>query len=64
MPRLIEDCQVPECPPEADAKAIFRSMEYDDMWDDADLRSCIHYLRGSTSLRIPAGWRELLPTSI
>lgn len=34
------------------------------MWDDADLRSCIHYLRGSTSLRIPAGWRELLPTSI
>lgn len=34
-------------------------------WDEeADLRDVIRYARGSTKLRIPDGWRDVLPTTI
>jgi len=61
MPHLLEDCQVPECPPEANGKEIFQSMKYQDLWEDASLSECCVYVRGSTKLEIPPGWRELLP---
>ena len=46
MPYLLEDCQVPECPPEANGKEIFQSMKYDDLWEDASLSECCVYVRG------------------
>ena len=67
FPRLLEDCRVAESRPDkgvdarVDAKAIFSSLDYSDNWDDADLRSCIKYIRGSLHLRIPSDWREHLP---
>ena len=61
MPHLLEDCQVPESPPEANGKEIFQSMKYDDLWEDASLSECCVYVRGSKKLQIPPGWRELLP---
>lgn len=64
MPKLLRDCRRKEAPPEADGQVVFRNMSFDDMWDDAELKSCIVYLRGSRNLRIPEGWREILPTSI
>lgn len=34
-------------------------------WDEeADLRDVIRYARGSSKLRIPDGWREVLPSTI
>ena len=33
-------------------------------WDDASLDEVAVYLRGSTSLMIPDGWRDLLPTHL
>ena len=64
FPRLLEDCRVAKTEPERDAKEIFSSMVYLDNWDDADLRSCILYVRGSWNLRIPDDWRHLLPVRI
>lgn len=43
-------------------------MKWDDdseQWDEeADLRDAIRYARGSKLLKIPPGWRDVLPTSI
>ena len=64
FPRLLEDCRVAKPEPERDAKEIFGSMEYQDNWDDADLRSCVLYIRGSWKIRIPNDWRPLLPARI
>ena len=65
FPHLLASCEVtPECPEGTNGKTIFRNMDYGDSWQDADLRSSILYIRGSYSLKIPDGWRELLPTKI
>ena len=54
--------------PEVDEKTplveLFASLSYDDMWDDAALRDCIYYTRGSHLLEIPGQWRPVLPNSI
>ena len=64
FPRLLKDCKPVECPPDANGATIFESMEYGDMCSDADIRTCILYIRGSYSLQIPPSWRKLLPTHI
>ena len=64
FPRLLKDCKPVECPPDANGETIFESMEYGDMCPDADLRSCILYIRGSVRLQIPPSWRKHLPTHI
>lgn len=64
FPRLLKDCKPVECPPDANGATIFESMEYGDMCSDADIRSCILYIRGSYSIQIPTSWRKLLPTHI
>ena len=64
FPRLLTDCKPVECPPDANGPTIFESMEYGDMCSDADLRTCILYIRGSYRLQIPSRWRQLLPTHI
>ena len=47
---------------------LFKNMEWGPesiSWDEeADLRDVIRYARGSSKLRIPDGWREVLPTTI
>lgn len=57
----------PKCPA-VDEKTplveLFASLSYDDMWDDAALRDCIYYTRGSHVLEIPGQWRPVLPNSI
>ena len=63
MPRLLQDCSQLQAPPEASAKEIFSSLEWGDKWHDAELRAAIQYIRGSTKLRIPHEWRDLLPKS-
>jgi hypothetical protein len=43
---------------------IFKEMEFDDWWDEADLKSVYKYLRGCKGLKIPAEYKPLLPTTI
>ena len=43
---------------------IFKAMEWADVWDDADLRSCIAYARASKSLKLSDDWRAVLPGAI
>lgn len=64
IPRLMEDCRPLSCPESADAKTIFANMAYHDLCRDANLKSAIVYARGSRSLQIPEGWRELLPNQL
>jgi uncharacterized protein YjlB len=46
------------------AKEIFQSMEWSDLWEDANMFEVIHYLRGNTHLEIPADWRSAIPTEL
>ena len=62
MPRFLEDCCKPPMVPEADARTAFAGMSYTDMWEDAKVKESVFYIRASKSLRIPDGWRSLLPT--
>ena len=48
---------------DVDLKDAFKSLSYDDRFDDAQLGSAVHYVRGSKLLRIPDEWRALLPGS-
>lgn len=43
---------------------LFAGLSYDDLWDDASLKDCISYARGSRLLVIPAEWRPHLPNSL
>ena len=47
---------------------LFGAMKWDgdsEQWDEeADLRDAIRYARGSKLLKIPPGWRDVLPTTI
>ncbi|CAE7484592.1 unnamed protein product [Symbiodinium sp. CCMP2592] len=56
---------MPQLPEEvASAMDTFSQMDYDDLWEDANLVECVRYVRGGTSLRIPEAFRPLLPTSL
>ena len=50
--------------PVPDAKETFSSMSYDDNWQDADVVSVVHWLRGGRDLAIPEEWRKLLPEKL
>ena len=43
-----------------DLRKLYESLEWGDDWEDADMRSVVHYLRGSKSLKLPGSWRDLL----
>ena len=44
---------------------LFDEADFDsDWWDDCDLKDVIVYCRGSKLLKIPDGWRALIPTEI
>ena len=43
---------------------LFAEMPWGDLWPDAKLVEVVRYLRGSTKLAIPAGWRELIPAEL
>ena len=54
----------PVVPPEIDAKAVFQSCVFDDLWEDAKLPQCLEYLKGNSQLQIPQAWRPFLPTEL
>ena len=43
---------------------LFAEMPWGDCWADAKLVEVVRYLRGSTKLAIPEGWRELVPAEL
>ena len=51
-------------PPEIDAKAVFQSCAFDDLWEDAKLPQCLEYLKGNINLQIPEAWRPFLPREL
>ena len=42
----------------------FTHMSFEDPWQDADVVSCVHFLRGGRSLSIPQEWRDALPQKL
>lgn len=42
----------------------FNGMTFDDPWQEADVVSVIHWLRGSRDLDIPNEWRQVLPRKL
>ena len=51
----------PQVIEEQSAKEAFDLLDYGDLCEDAEMVQVVRYLRGSTKLVIPDGWRELLP---
>ena len=39
-------------------------IDWTDVWEDAELQTVCHYLRGAKSLELPKEVRKLLPTAI
>ena len=60
---------MPASPPEKpDGIAVFSSMAWEDAedslgfnWEDANLRSCLVYLRGNKYLQLPREWQQCFP---
>lgn len=46
------------------AEETFQSMEFTDVWQDAEVVSVCHWLRGGRDLRIPETFRPLLPNKL
>ena len=40
--------------------ALYASMEWGDLWEDASMMSVLRYLRGSKRLQIPSEWRPVI----
>lgn len=57
---------VPAVTSQPDGPAIFNSMSWhsDMCWDEVRFKSLLVYLRGNTSLRLPAEWKAVFPTKI
>ena len=56
---------LPELPKDLPcAKETFASMSYEDVWQDADLVSVCHWLRGGRDLSIPKDWKDILPDKL
>ena len=51
-------------PANLDAKELFASDSFADIWEDARMPEVLAYLKGNKSLEIPPEWRGLLPTAI
>ena len=54
----------PEILATLDAKALFASMSFTDMWNDGGLTDVALYLRGNRHLAIPPEWRPHLPSEL
>ena len=54
-------CEVPDDVMKQDLPVFFQSLEWGDLWEDAELFSCLSYLRASKRLHI-GEWRNLIPT--
>ena len=52
-------------PPDGlDARELFSSAVFEDVWADAQMPECLAYIKGNTSLAIPTEWRDLLPKAL
>ena len=51
-------------PSDLDAKTVFASSTFADLWSDAQMEDCIRYVRGNRSLAIPEEWRAMLPDAL
>ena len=49
--------------PDSGAFALFRQLDWNDWWEDANMKSVFCYLRGSKSLELNE-WRPLFPTHV
>ena len=47
-----------------DLRECFSALQFEDLWDDAELVAAIRYVRGAKQLRIPAEWQGLLPSAL
>lgn len=68
FPKLVEcRCLPPEIPAPLEAESaqqFFDSLTWDaDIWEDADMFSCLAYIRGNTNLRL-GEWRTSFPQSL
>ena len=56
---------MPQLPAEVpSAEDTFASLDYDDVWPEAEMPSVCRYLRSSIHLQIPPAFRDLLPTKL
>ena len=46
-----------------DGKTLFEILEWGDLWEDAQMVSCLSWLRGNRHLNL-GSWRELFPTEL
>ena len=46
------------------AMEVFKSTEWLDLWEDAQMVEVLQYLMGNKHLSWPPGWRELFPTEL
>lgn len=56
-------CELPEIDSTEDAYEIFKTTEWGDMWDDANIQAVLYYLRGATDL-VLGDWRALFPRTL
>lgn len=62
LPALVRDGggKPPGPPPGFDALGFFSEMTLND-WEEAEIKSVVHYLRGGTRLACPAEWKAAFP---
>lgn len=49
-----------ELPDEYLTKECYKSIQFGDMWEDAEMESVLEYLKGNRSLKISESWRKIL----
>ena len=42
-------------------QSLWAAMDWGDLWQDADLASCIQYARAAKCLQLSPQWREVMP---
>lgn len=59
---MMKSCTaIPEkLPDDYFTKECYKSMRFDDMWEDAEMESVLEYLKGNRSLKISESWRRIL----
>lgn len=56
---------MPELPDTVPTAAeTFQSLDFSDMWEESNLKSVCHWLRGGKNLTIPLHFRNLLPKKL
>ena len=59
-----ESCRQQNLPDRANAKQMFRDLDFDDLFEDAGMVDLVVYLRGNRHLKIPEELRPYLPTQL